>query len=340
MVEVFFRGMSPNLLSHRTSSINSLSLLWIVVCSIALEGHRTVAFDCNNTHQLAIVGHHHDYSGPALGDGCTNVFLDIGGNMGMQARKLFEPALYPPKRYNSSIYSKFARIFGPNSTAWRESVCVIGFEPNPAHHARLRQLAHRYSTRGWRTTYLLAAVGVRNTTAVFRGNQSKIQAAGKLVGECEQDTPGENRSTRQLLSERESAVAVVNLAEFLRVHISSRRRPKSLHGKVLAKVDIENAEYELFSSFLAQDSVDPSLHAIVDLFLVEWHSLLNRSNRDIQEKFISSAFISETLDDESYAEDIHPLPRRAGHSQTQIEDLWSTKTVKKDGAFWQNRNNS
>ena len=63
--------------------------------------------------------------------GCRHVFLDVGSNVGIQVRKLFEPKLYP----DAEVLPQFDQFFGryPDN---RDEVCAVGFEPNPKHTKR------------------------------------------------------------------------------------------------------------------------------------------------------------------------------------------------------------
>ena len=65
-------------------------------------------------------------------DGCYHVYLDVGSNVGVQVRKLFEPSLYP----KAPFVTVFDKEFGPVE-ARKKSVCAVGFEPNPHHTKRL-----------------------------------------------------------------------------------------------------------------------------------------------------------------------------------------------------------
>ena len=68
-------------------------------------------------------------------DGCVHVYLDVGSNIGVQVRKLFEPNLYP----DAYILSYFDEWYGKydNVTKKRpEKICAVGFEPNPSHVKR------------------------------------------------------------------------------------------------------------------------------------------------------------------------------------------------------------
>ena len=64
---------------------------------------------------------------------CEHVYLDVGTNIGVQIRKLYEPTKYP----HAGVEPIFAQHFGP---APRCGVCTIGFEPNPVHRHRLQRL--------------------------------------------------------------------------------------------------------------------------------------------------------------------------------------------------------
>ena len=78
-----------------------------------------------------------------LADGCRHVFVDAGANIGMHARFLFEPELYPL----SSFTRKFDEHFGTAEDR-RSNVCAIEFEPNPAHRNRHQALSQAYSSMG------------------------------------------------------------------------------------------------------------------------------------------------------------------------------------------------
>ena len=125
---------------------------WIVLCAGAGAG------------AVEIVGRK-PVAGHPLGDGCEHVYLDVGGNVGVQTRKLFEPARYPNGARTLEV---FADHFGEDRETWRRTVCAIGFEPNPRHRARLKTLAERYTSLGWRTS----RVG-RARTESFRGRRRR-----------------------------------------------------------------------------------------------------------------------------------------------------------------------
>jgi len=231
---------------------------------------------------ITIVGHGNMSNEPnrvRLADGCRHVFLDLGGNLGIQARKLFEPDKYPKRKKHIrpcySIIDEFDNYFGDKHIR-RKDVCVIGFEPNPSHFARLRELAERYTLLGYRTTYIFAAVGPRYTTAKFTTNQENVAEDGghlKLDGAIDFDL-GLNASN---VSHLEVTVPVVGFPEFLRKHIAGRRTysfdskdSPAVHSKppvVVAKMDVEGAEYGILRSLMRSNEA-----RLIDMYLIEWHN--------------------------------------------------------------------
>ena len=59
-----------------------------------------------------------------IADGCRWVYLDVGSNIGVQVRKLYEPHLYENPK------APFDRYFGKQrvSLQFRKHMCVFGFE--------------------------------------------------------------------------------------------------------------------------------------------------------------------------------------------------------------------
>ena len=66
-------------------------------------------------------------------DGCYHVYLDVGTNVGVQIRKLYEPKLYP----GAPIHSAFDKYFNRSETTL-PYICAVGFEPNPKHEEWLQ----------------------------------------------------------------------------------------------------------------------------------------------------------------------------------------------------------
>ena len=84
-------------------------------------------------------------------DGCQHVYLDVGSNIGVQVRKLFEPNLYP----NATVIEIFEKYFGPDFEvgAKKGAICAVGFEPNEHHTTLLRSIEETYKQCGWKAKF-------------------------------------------------------------------------------------------------------------------------------------------------------------------------------------------
>ena len=104
---------------------------------------------------------------------CKHVFVDVGANIGMHARFLFEPEYYP-----KSAYARlFRRLLGNE----QNETCAIEIEPNPVHADRHRSLQAHYRSKGRSYVYLQHAVAqsVRRERGVAQLLDSRNQAAAE-----------------------------------------------------------------------------------------------------------------------------------------------------------------
>ena len=73
-------------------------------------------------------------------DGCYHVYLDVGSNIGIQVRKLYEPEKYPDAPFIRLFEDYFGNMTHRrqqnNHWAAADTVCAVGFEPNP-HHTKI-----------------------------------------------------------------------------------------------------------------------------------------------------------------------------------------------------------
>ena len=68
---------------------------------------------------------------------CKHLYIDMGTNIGVQIRKLYEPEKYP----GNKIEQHYKYYYGDD----RRSVCAVGFEPNSLHTERLQKLESYYT---------------------------------------------------------------------------------------------------------------------------------------------------------------------------------------------------
>lgn len=92
---------------------------------------------------------------------CDHIYFDIGTNVGVQIRKLYEPELYP----DAGVLKIFDASFGKS----RQNVCAIGIEPNPRHTPRLEAIEAAYRKKGWRVVILTeSAASNQEGTLTFK----------------------------------------------------------------------------------------------------------------------------------------------------------------------------
>eukprot|EP01083_Nonionella_stella_P288810 982751_1 len=185
----------------------------------------------NAAAAAAEVGAH---SKPNLGDGCNHVFIDAGANIGVHSRFLFEPQKYPNSKTAQAI---FERQFGPSRN--NLDFCAFGFEPNPAHVARHKQLESEYKKVGWRYQFINAAISDDLGDAIFYHNDDEEK---EEWGFGDHITRGEGIPV---------TVQTIRLSTWLQDEILNRKLPETAYGsykagaKVVMKMDIETLEYKV-----------------------------------------------------------------------------------------------
>ena len=84
------------------------------------------------------------------------MLTDVGSNIGIHARFLYEPELYPGQNYSKLFFDKY---FPEIHRIKRKDICMVGFEPNPKHRKRLKRLQSYYQSFGLRAHWFFAGVG-------------------------------------------------------------------------------------------------------------------------------------------------------------------------------------
>ncbi|CAE8589038.1 unnamed protein product, partial [Polarella glacialis] len=178
------------------------------------------------------------YEHPAWLQACKTIYLDVGSNIGVMVRKLYEPESYP----EATALPLFSSRFGsPNLRGLPSNVsgiCALGFEPNPHRTSHLAELASNYSSKGWHVHFYPFAAWSGEGTMQFNVQNKPERAdwGAKLV----------DKST-ELSSTVEDLVSVrsIDLAAFV------KSLPAQSVG--LMKMDIEGAEYETLAHMLEKD---------------------------------------------------------------------------------------
>ena len=155
---------------------------------------------------------------------CSGFYIDLGTNIGVQVRKLFEPGRYP----GAAIAAKFDKLFG----ARRGQVCAIGFEPNPLHWQRLRRLETEMMSVGKTFRYVSAAAGVGQGLMGF--DQPGAGIGWDLSG----------KSHKQARTQRLPEVLVPQLGVSYMLNSVVSRYARSQRVPTLIKLDVEDSKLE------------------------------------------------------------------------------------------------
>ena len=178
----------------------------------------------------------YDTTYPSWISKCTDVYLDIGSNVGVQVRKLFEPENYEnirlkqqQKKTLKKVLNLYTEAFGSPSKR-NGRICAFGFEPNPKHRNILRHLEMIYHAKGWKVHFFPFAVTDKNTYLTLYSNErNKMDDAASLY---------ERNGVKKKFT-----VKGISLAEFIEEHFK--------HGQIkLVKLDIEGSEYEVLTDLL------------------------------------------------------------------------------------------
>ena len=183
-------------------------------------------------------------------DGCSQIYLDFGLNIGDNLVALFEPWKVPAR-----ASAKFNAIFGVN----RSKTCAIGFEPNPAHKPRLRTLANRLEHAGYRTAIFSAGLSNTSGTATYwtdtaKHNLNRHEWGSSLL-----------RWAANMGPEHSVTVPTITLDEFLRTFVRPTRSSNADGMRVGMKLDCEGCEY-----YVVPQAID-SLCRAVDVLWLERH---------------------------------------------------------------------
>jgi len=261
-----------------------------------------------------------DYGHPAWLGSCTSIYLDVGSNLGVQVRKLFEPQKYP----HAPMLPLFTKYFGDRieRTAASSGLCALGLEPNPEHLQHLVELEDSYAEQGWHVHfYPMAAWGWESFMAFnTTGHRDDVEASAADDDDGIDASYGAHVS--RLIPSRLDAsqvVRTVNLVDFI------RSLPE---GAVRAmKLDVEGAEYEILPRLIDDGVLCQSVLQGVLLEVHPWGSIDHwgeresfsegvapRSFQAVQERMSEladsgrclGAGVSDVLqlDDETYAEDV------------------------------------
>ena len=225
---------------------------------------------------------------------CRFAYLDLGSNMGVQIRKLYESWLYP----NAKLLAYYDRLFGKITKGYRrEDVCAFGFESNPKHIKILRYIESAYRKKRLNVTFYHNVVSNRSNDKVT------------IYSETHFDVDGGARITdvriRKAKVMSKYDIETIDIAEFIQDNLL----PLNL-VKVLMKMDIEGSEFIVLPHLLKNNLLCKS--AITEI-VIEMHpwamkAVLSNLTFGAFRKNLASQTCNPTtilgVDDETYNGDV------------------------------------
>ena len=205
---------------------------------------------------------------------CEHIYLDVGTNIGVQIRKLFEPQKYPKANATHVIYERFFGPIGAQSLGTRCRVCAIGFEPNPHHRARLVELQARYRAAGVGVLVFAAAASDSDgTTQLALGNANKKDPWEDLGASAAESWTAIRRTPTKSDPRREGLLDTVPVrkVDLSRLVHSIHRRlaARSPKGRILMKLDVEGLEFALLPAMIRSQAL-----CTINAMAIEWHTRL------------------------------------------------------------------
>lgn len=253
-------------------------------------------------------------------DDCYNVYLDVGSNIGVQVRKLFEPERYP----GAPVLPLFDIYFGKDNRA--QTTCAFGIEPNGMHTQYLQKVEAYLKSQQFKCTFFTntaASLSSGSTTLHRHSVDSNGVGGSLLIDKLESEQLSRSKLKKATILTEE--IKTMDLGNFITAHISSRQIPDMRDEvgsppSIVMKMDVEGYEYELLPSLLISGAL-----CNVDCIFIEWHNNHMKNSQDAQryreirkaveviiknEKRVKCKTVLRELDDESYVKDGVPLLTR------------------------------
>jgi len=258
-------------------------------------------------------------------DGCHHVYLDVGSNIGVQIRKLFEPERYP----DAPILSYFNHNFGTidkrksSHSGHASFLCAVGFEPNPRHAEYLKKIEKSYNECGWKVKFMTnSAVSDHNGIGTFYSNleleklmswKANELAGGILPPTIIKNAKYDSNDDKVLNSKN---ISVIRLSDFLINIVGKRKIPVPFFynspPRVVMKMDIEGSEVDVIPDLIYSGGLQ-----YINTLLIEWHE----RNQKLQERKTSTKILQTIMDSLSkHSENIRNLSSKYDFNHVELND--------------------
>ena len=222
-------------------------------------------------------GHEHiDYIVPTAFFQCKRIYIDMGANIGVHSRFLFEPEKYPPKEarfHLKEMYELFDKHFGkpperkqPNM---KSKICVFGFEASPtkSKRDRMTRLNMIYNVKGLAVDYKAGMAVWHSKTEIefFMEGDTKANEFG--TGNSMYTWEAQGGFNRQ----QKVSVPTVDMVSFVK-GLYKKYEPEF----ILGKMDIEGAEFDVLPKMLEGGVLCSG--SGFDIITIEYHKRMFRDD--------------------------------------------------------------
>jgi len=182
---------------------------------------------------------------------CKYIYFDVGSNTGIQVRKYYESWRYPKAKLSKHLFDSVA-----DSEVRREESCVFGFELNPKHEGRLKQIEDCYDEiMGWDTVFFQmgASVVSGETVSIYSNPKSTKNDWGANM--AMQKKP---RDWTEI-----GGIETVDISEFV-LAVVEKFKPLL----TIMKLDVEGSEFPIMEKMLENNILCSNVISYVN---IEWH---------------------------------------------------------------------
>ena len=252
-------------------------------------------------------------------DGCHHVYLDVGSNIGVQIRKLFEPERYP----DAPILSYFNQYFGTidkrksSHSGHASFLCAIGFEPNPRHAEYLKQIEKSYNECGWKVKFMTNSgvsdhngIGTFYSDEAFKNNE---WGGGILPPRIINNVKNNSNDDKGLDFKN---ISVIRLSDFLINVVGKRKIPDPFFNnsppRVVMKMDIEGSEVDVIPDLIYSGGLQ-----YINTLMIEWHE----RKQKLQERKRSTKILQTIVNSLSkHSKNIRNLSSKYDFNLVELDD--------------------
>ena len=214
---------------------------------------------------------------------CKRVYFDLGSNVGVQIRKLYQPLHFR----GAKVLPIFSKYFGHE----RKDICAFGFEPNSIHSATLENLEERYTAAGY-PVVMFTRTAISNSSGIMKFYREPLP------------DPKKHEYGSSLFKSQDNMIEeTAYVADFAQLLRDTFLKHPDAERRIVAKMDIEGAEYDVLPSLLADNLI-----CLFDVVMMEYHPGKGFSRefplayKNKLQRMAGCATVMVQLDDETYNE--------------------------------------